>query len=177
MSGSDVVIRPATSADADALARLAARLFEQTFAGENSADDMREYLDRTFSAERQRAELADGDRAVWLAVAEDGAHVGYAMLRRGTRAQGVTGSRPAEVQRIYADRDFHGRGVGRVLMDACLAQASEWKCDELWLGVWERNPRAIAFYQKIGFGVVGRQTFLLGRDVQHDLVMALPLQA
>jgi ribosomal protein S18 acetylase RimI-like enzyme len=77
--------------------------------------------------------------------------------------------------RIYADREWHGRGVAAALMRACVAQARDWRCDVVWLGVWEDNPRAIAFYEKTGFRAVGRQTFLLGSDVQHDLVMSLPL--
>ena len=114
---------------------------------------------------------------MWLAVTADGRNVGYAMLRRGSRAPGVAGSTPAEVQRIYADRTWHGQGVGKALMNACRTQAHAWGCDELWLGVWERNPRAIAFYVKTGFRVVGHQTFMLGRDVQQDLVMSTPLRA
>jgi len=81
-------------------------------------------------------------------------------------------SRSAEIQRIYADRAWHGRGVGETLMRACIDQAREWQCDVIWLGVWERNPRAIAFYEKTGFQRVGRQMFVLGRDVQFDLVMS-----
>ena len=110
-------------------------------------------------------------------IAEDpaGSPIGYAMLRRGALGPGINASDPAEIERIYADRDWHGRGVGPLLMRVCLSQARDWKCDVIWLGVWEKNPRAIAFYEKNGFRAVGRQTFLLGRDVQHDLVMALRL--
>jgi len=173
----DVVIRQATVADAEVLAQLGARLFEQTFGDDNTPENMREYLASAFSVDAQRDELSDVDRAVWLAVGADRTNVGYAILRRGTRASGVTGSRPAEVQRIYADRTWHGHGVGNALMNACRAQATAWNCDELWLGVWERNPRAIAFYVKAGFHVVGHQSFMLGRDVQQDLVMSTPLSA
>ncbi len=170
-----IEIRRIGISEAAVLSELAARLFAQTFGDDNTADDMREYLGSAFSVEALRRELEDDNRVAWLAVAADRTTVGYAMLRRGSRASGVTGMRPAEVQRIYADREWHGHGVGQALMEACRAQAHEWRRDELWLGVWERNPRAIAFYQKQGFRVVGRQTFVLGRDVQQDLVMSMPL--
>jgi len=173
--GTAIAIGRVDVSGAESLARLAARLFVQTFGAENTPDNMRLYLASAFSPEAQRAELSDPDRAIWIAVGETGDAIGYAMLRRGTRAPGITGERPAEVQRIYADLAWHGRGVGHALMSACIAQARAWQCDELWLGVWERNPRAIAFYSKAGFHAVGRQTFMLGRDVQHDLVMAFPL--
>jgi ribosomal protein S18 acetylase RimI-like enzyme len=161
--------------DAAMLAELAARLFQQTFGPMNDPADMRTYVASAFSPAAQGEELADPERVVWIAEDHDGVPIGYAMLRRGGTAPGVDGARTAEIQRIYVDRTWHGRGVGEALMRACLDQSREWRCDVIWLGVWERNPRAIAFYEKTGFRAVGRQTFLLGRDVQYDLVMAQPL--
>jgi GNAT superfamily N-acetyltransferase len=172
MSSSPYILRGATSGDAGLLAALAARLFEQPFGAANDPDDMRFYLARAFSPETQRAELADPDRAVWIAEDSASVPIGFAQLKRGKSGPGVTDSQPAEVERIYADQAWHGRGVGAALMQACVDQARTWHCGVIWLGVWERNPRAIAFYAKAGFTAVGRQTFLLGNDVQHDLVMA-----
>jgi diamine N-acetyltransferase len=168
-------LRRATTADAKLLAELAAKLFEDTFGPDNDPEDMRDYLAGAFSEERQRAELADDSRHVWIALDSLGRAIGYVTMCRDTRTNGVVAERPAEVQRIYADRAWHGRGLGRALMAACVEQARAWNCDVLWLAVWERNPRAIAFYEKTGFRKVGRQTFVLGRDVQHDDVMALSL--
>jgi GNAT superfamily N-acetyltransferase len=166
-------VRTAIVEDAARLAELAARLFEQTFGDANDPDDMRSYLASAFSIEQQRRELGDARRMVWIAEDSAGSPIGYAMLRRGALGPGVSANEAAEIERIYADRDWHGRGVGSALMHACLSQARDWNCDVVWLGVWEKNPRAIAFYEKNGFRAVGRQTFLLGRDVQHDLVMSL----
>src|SRR6516162_1840602 len=170
-----VRVRLATPRDAGLLAELAARLFEQSFGDANDPDDMRSYLANAFSVEKQREELDDTERVVWIAENPAGTPIGYAMLRREGVGPGVDARRPAEIQRIYADRDWHGRGVGPALMNVCVAQAREWECDVIWLGVWEENPRAIAFYEKAGFRKVGRQTFLLGHDVQYDFVMALTL--
>jgi diamine N-acetyltransferase len=155
-------LRRATSDDARMLAEFAARLFEDTFGPDNDPEDMRSYLAGSFSEEKQRGEVEDPAGAVFLAVGPADQTIGY---------DGVDGERPAEVNRIYADRAWHGRGVGVALMKACVEQARAWGCDALWLAVWERNPRAIAFYEKSGFRKVGRQTFLLGHDVQHDDVM------
>jgi len=167
-----VTLRRATPSDAPALSTLAARLFEQTYEAANRPDDMRDYLAAAFSADAQRNELAHAERVVWIAEDATAAPIGYAALRRGSAASGVGGARPAEIERIYADRAWHGRGVGDTLMRACVEQARAWSCDVIWLGVWERNPRAIAFYGKNGFRVVGQQAFRLGRDVQNDIVMA-----
>jgi diamine N-acetyltransferase len=171
-----VEIRRAVATDADArlLADLGARLFADAFGTMNGPDDLRVYLANTYSPDRQLAELRDESRAVWIAESR-GEPVGYAMLRRDSRSSCVDAQRPVEVQRIYADRSWHGRGVGRALFDACVEQAHAWECDVVWLGVWERNPRAIAFYEKWGFRRVGEQRFLVGTDSQHDQVMALRL--
>jgi uncharacterized protein (DUF1697 family)/ribosomal protein S18 acetylase RimI-like enzyme len=104
----------------------------------------------------------------------DGAAVGYARLRYGPAPACVPGARPVEIVRLYADRPCIGRGVGAALMTRCLYEAAARECGVVWLDVWERNPRAIAFYAKWGFEVVGEQDFLLGDDVQHDLLMARP---
>ena len=168
-------LRRGTVADASLLAELAARMFEETFGPDNDPEDMRLYLDGAFSVERQTQELADANSMVWIAEDASGKPIGYALLWRGSRSDGVDAARPAEIQRIYADRRWHGRGLGRALMSACLDQARAWRCDVLWLAVWQRNPRAIAFYEKEGFVKVGVKTFTLGRDLQHDDVMARSL--
>lgn len=160
-------IRIATKRDAATLSELASRLFEQTFGPANTPEDMRAYLDDTFRPELQEAELSDPDRVVFL-VEEADAPIGYASLRR-------EGSDSAEIERIYVDRSLHGRNVGAQLMDACIEQARVWGCASIWLAVWERNPRAIAFYEKSGFVKTGVKDFRLGSDVQHDHVMSRQL--
>jgi len=168
-------IRRATEADAALLSQLATRLFEETFGPRNDPADMRAYVADAFSVEAEREALTDADRAVWIAANDRQEALGYATLRRGSTADGVVAMRPAEVQRIYVDQRRHGQGVGYALMRKCVDFAKLWHCDVIWLGVWERNPRAIAFYEKFGFRVVGRQSFRLGSDLQQDLVMACPL--
>jgi GNAT superfamily N-acetyltransferase len=175
MSGrSDVVLRRATSDDAATLAALGARLFRQAFGADNDPEDMRLFLERTFAPSTQLAELADAGRVAWIAEIA-GEPVGYATLRRGSHSPCVSARSPAEVQRIYADLPWHGRGVGAALMQACIEEARASGCDAVWLGVWERNPRGIAFYEKWGFRRVGEQRFLVGTDSQRDHVMALTL--
>jgi len=45
----------------------------------------------------------------------------------------------------------------------------------MWLGVWEENHRAHAFYRKHGYAVVGEHVFMLGADAQRDLILAKAL--
>ena len=167
-----ITIRPATIEDAALLAEIGARLFDQTFRAQNTPEDMESFLASTYSPALQRTELSDPDRATVLAFDGAGAAIGFAMTRRGTRSNGVDAERPVEVQRIYVDRDSHGSGIGAALMNSCVEQARAWNADVLWLGVWQENPRAIAFYRRQGFEVVGVQEFTVGSDLQHDFVMA-----
>jgi GNAT superfamily N-acetyltransferase len=171
---SRVLLRRATVTDDDLLAQLSGRLFEQSFGPDNDPEDVREHIEHALMVDSREA-VSDAERRVWIAEDESGAPIGYTVVRRGSTAAGVTGERTAEVQRFYVDQAWHGRGVAQALMRRCVDQAREWNADVLWLGVWERNPRAIAFYEKSGFRIVGHQTFVLGRDVQQDYVMSRPL--
>jgi len=167
----DPVIRHATNGDAALLARFGAELFARAFGAQNDPNDLRTYLATAFSPAAQQAELADINRATWIAESPDGAPAGYAMVKRGAGSAAVTANHPAEVQRFYVAPSFQGRGLAQNLMSMCVEQAHEWSCDALWLGVWELNPRAIAFYEKCGFRKVGRQYFMVGSDRQRDYVM------
>lgn len=170
-------LRRARPEDAALLAALGARLFSETFGAENRPDDMRAYLAEAFSVEALRRVLADDARATWIAEDEHQAPIGYVTMRRGSTADGITSDKPAEVERIYVDQTWHGRRVGDLLLQTCIDHAtSDWGADVLWLGVWEKNPRAIRFYEKSGFRAVGHQSFVLGTDVQRDLVMARALR-
>lgn len=176
----DFAFRGASPDDAGLLARAAAGFFTDTFGAANRPEDMAAYLATAFSEERQRTELADSANRVLLALDADGELAGYAHLRFGAHPSTCPlpngdGARPAEIVRLYAGRQWHGRGLGAQLMDACLAISRECGADIIWLGVWEHNARAIAFYRKRGFQVIGEQSFLLGADRQRDLVMAAQL--
>jgi ribosomal protein S18 acetylase RimI-like enzyme len=105
----------------------------------------------------------------------DGALTGYAQLRLSRSPACVTAARPLELWRFYVARAWHGRGVAQELMAGAVAAARGRGAASLWLGVWERNRRAQAFYKKSGFVDVGSQTFLVGTDEQTDRVMELIL--
>ena len=174
LDAGDLRVRLGTLADAGALARVAASMFRDTFGPANKPEDLEAYLASAFTEEKQRAELSEPSSRIWLAHDSEGI-AGYAHVRLGAPLppqSTITSTKAAEIARIYAQQRWQGRGVGAVLMRFCITAAQGWGADVLWLGVWERNPRAIAFYEKQGFGVVGEQPFHLGADLQRDLVMA-----
>jgi diamine N-acetyltransferase len=170
MKNSSIYIRTANSSDAILLSEFGAKTFSDSFAADNRAEDMQAYLAAAFSPEKQAEEVAD-PASLFLIAEIEGVTAGYARLLEGSYPEVVTGSRPIELVRIYAGKEWIGHGVGAALMEACLQEASQRGCDMIWLGVWERNERALAFYRKWGFQAVGKQTFLLGSDLQTDVVM------
>ncbi|HET6351577.1 MAG TPA: GNAT family N-acetyltransferase [Coriobacteriia bacterium] len=176
MESADISIRKATADDAAVLAELGARTFRETFGPDNTQADMDAYLAGAFSEAIQSRELAEPG-TIFLIAAVEGAPVGYAKLRLGAAPPCIAGTSPIEIVRFYSDRPWIGHGVGSALMHACLSHAVTRHCDVVWLDVWERNDHAIGFYERKGFSVVGEQEFVLGTDVQHDLLMARRLQA
>ena len=166
-----MIIRRAIASDAAALAELAARTFSDTFAAQNRAEDIEAYLTKTYGEAQQLREIEDPS-IVTLVVEDDGALVAFAQLRGSHAEHG-----DVELARLYVDRDQHGRGIAQSLMNASIDAARELGGATLWLGVWERNARAIRFYEKCGFRDVGSQPFLLGSDLQTDRVMTFVISA
>lgn len=167
-------IRRATASDAALVAELGRRTFTDTFASDNTPEDMAAFLAATFGPELQRRETEDPAVAVLLAE-RAGSPVAYAMLREGEAPEGVTGPAPIELARFYVDRSGHGQGIAARLMACVLETAAARGARTLWLGVWERNARAIAFYRKQGFEDVGSHAFVLGSDIQTDRLMQRPI--
>jgi diamine N-acetyltransferase len=175
MSVTDWHIRTATPADAAALAAFAERTFREAFAADNNAADMDVYCLQAFSEATQRAELADPVIETLLVHEHDGALVAYAQLRQSPVPPEVTGPAPIELVRFYVDRTRHGSGVALRLMSEVVNAARARGAGTLWLGAWEKNFRAVAFYRKVGFVDVGAHDFMLGTDRQTDRLMARPV--
>ena len=164
-------IRRAISADAAALSEFGARTFFETFAADNTPEDMARHLASAWNPELQRAEIEDPQLDTLLAVDGDGRFAGFAQLQAGRAPACAVTRSPVELKRFYVDKPWHGQGVARELMAAVEQTARARGARELWLGVWERNQRAQAFYAKSGFRPVGTQIFVVGSDPQTDQVM------
>lgn len=160
--------------DALPLAQLAEHTFRETFASTNTPEDMDAHCRATYSDTLQAEEITHPQMATLLCE-EHGNLVGFAQVRWHRVHHGVVALAPGEVQRLYVERDWHGRGIAQALMQAALEVLAEQGCDVVWLGVWEHNPRAIAFYTTFGFVAVSEHTFTVGSDPQRDIVMARPL--
>jgi ribosomal protein S18 acetylase RimI-like enzyme len=171
-----VTIRRGTLADALLLSELGARTFTETFAADNTPEDLSSYLATSFSVAQQTAELED-PVSTFLIAEVDGHAAGYAKLHVGEPEQGVEGANPIELVRLYVLREWLGRGIGEQLMRACIDEAQQAGHETLWLGVWESNARAQAFYRKWSFRDVGEHVFQLGADRQRDILMERSLKS
>jgi len=166
----DLTIRRGTLADAALLSELGVRTFSETFAADNTPEDLAAYTVASFNVPQQTAELED-PASTFLIAEIDGCAAGYAMLRGGEPEKGVDGANPIELVRLYVSREWLGRGIGEQLMRACVDDARHAGHDTIWLGVWERNARAQAFYRKWNFRTIGEHMFQLGSDLQRDILM------
>lgn len=164
-------VRRAELSDAKRLAELAEETFRATFGAANTAADLATYCRNSYGEALQAREIVDPNR-ITLLCEEQGALLGFAQLRWTSTPSCVHAERAGEIQRFYVSEAWQGKGIARELMTASLKAMEQNEFDVVWLGVWEHNPRAIAFYRKFGFVEVGEHVFQLGEDAQRDIVMA-----
>ena len=167
---SNEAIRYAVAEDAAPLAALGARTFADTYAAFNTPENMAAHLAVTFSPERQKDEIEAHGGFILLAQ-HDHELIAYAQAVRGIAPPQVGDAQALEIKRFYVDRAWHGCGVAQRLMTKTIHSAAERGAATVWLTVWNQNPRAIAFYRKVGFRDVGEYPFRLGTDVQTDILM------
>lgn len=163
-------MRVADKGDLDLLRELGIKAFSNTFGPYNTAENMRLYLEKSFSREQLEAEMSD-PAAVFLLAYDGDAVAGYVRLRRKENPEGLNSVNALEIERLYAAPEYIGRQAGRILMEASIHYAMEKGSDTIWLGVWEKNARAIRFYEKHGFEKFGEHVFMLGTDAQTDWLM------
>jgi ribosomal protein S18 acetylase RimI-like enzyme len=128
----------------------------------------------SYGEDLQAAEIANPNMVNLLAEHEQEL-IGFAQLRWGSAPEFVPGNSAGEIQRIYVANYWHGKGIAQALMSAALEELQARGSDVVWLGVWARNPRAVAFYRKIGFIERGEHIFPLGHEPQRDIVMVRAL--
>jgi len=168
-----ISIAKANLTTATRLAALGSQTFNETFAADNKPEDMAAFLAETYGPDIQLAELQQ-PRYTFLLAEMQGELVGFAKLWRDSPL-GLTAGEPAlsrlEVKQLYVVEDWIGTGLGAALMRRILDLAQAENCTAIVLGVWERNERAKAFYQRFGFREVGELAFKLGADIQRDLIL------
>ncbi len=163
-------IKQATIGDAETVAAISGKTFYDTFHEANTAENMQLYLAQHFNLEAITAALSKTTYTYLLAYTDD-VLVGYAKLCESPVPAKLQLTQVIEIANLYATKESIGKGVGKALMQHCITIAVEQKKQAIWLGVWEHNPRAIAFYQQWGFEKFDEHKFILGYDIQNDWLM------
>ena len=170
MSFPNLTIQRATETDLIDLQSISILTFCQAFGQFNTADDMQLYINNCLSIEQLNKEMETAASSFFLAKT-DGETIGYLKLNCGISHQNDLQGQGLEIERIYVVEEYHGTGIGQELYAFAKEKATELPATHLWLGVWEHNPRAIRFYEKLGFEPFGTQQFILGKDIQTDILM------
>jgi diamine N-acetyltransferase len=169
-----IKIKKATLSDIDHLKVIAKQTFFETFADYNAADDMQKYLDDNFNLEKLTSELINQYSEFYFALF-DHKVVGYLKINFSDAQTELKDKDSIEIERIYVLEAFQGKKVGQLLFNAALNIARQKEVNDMWLGVWEKNVKAINFYKKNDFVEFDKHIFKLGNDEQTDLMMRLKL--
>lgn len=169
-----IEIRRVTADDVQTLSEIGRRTFFETFSGGNTEDNMTDYLEERFSAARLSTEIGDENSEFYFAKLDEEV-IGYLKLNKGLAQTEMKNANALEIERIYVLKDFHGKKVGQLLYETAIRSAVQSGVDYVWLGVWERNLRAIEFYKKNGFVAFDKHIFKLGDDEQTDIMMKLDM--
>jgi ribosomal protein S18 acetylase RimI-like enzyme len=170
----EIEIRKVSLSGIDELQSISRQTFSETFADLNTESDMSKYLSENLSIDTLTNELLIPDSEFYIALAENKV-IGYLKLNFGKAQTELKDQNALEIERIYVLKEFHGKKVGQMLYDFALQIATRIKADYVWLGVWEKNFRAISFYRKNGFVEFGKHSFILGNDEQTDIMMKLKI--
>lgn len=169
-----VQLQLASIRDLEAIQKIGKQTFIETFSESNTPENMHKYVEENFNTEQLSKELSDPDSLFYLAF-DNKKVIGYIKLNTGNAQTEMKTGNALEIQRIYVSKQYFGKAVGQLLFNKAIKIAMESRKDFIWLGVWEKNKRAIAFYEKNGFVEFAKHIFKLGEDMQTDLMMKLAL--
>ncbi len=156
--------------DLETLRMFSIKTYRDTFGYANSEENMKEYLEKAFNHDQLSSELQN-PKSVFYFLYGDEALAGYIKVNAYGAQSDINDPQSVELERIYVSKDFQGRGIGEALLQKALELANEMKGNYMWLGVWENNTKAIAFYTKHDFIKVGQHSFFMGDDEQFDHIM------
>jgi len=167
-------IRRLSTNDLNKLQEFSGRTFSETFSSQNTKENMEAYLESSFSMDKLKLELYYKNSQFYFAEL-DTQVIGYLKINFGPPHIETDGQNSLEIERIYVIKEFHGKKVGQLLYNKAIEIAKKKKTDYVWLGVWEKNPKAIRFYKKNGFTKFSEHLFILGNERQTDVLMKLQL--
>lgn len=174
MSQPKIILRSVQDRDFDALLSIAKSTFIATYGAFNTPENMQTYLQTHFSKKALTEQLNDSEVQFFLAEQDD-TTLGYLKVNKGSAQTESDFPNTLEIERIYVLSEFHGKGHGKLLLQKAIDVAKNDHLESVWLGVWDQNPKAIAFYERNGFSTFGVHEFILGDEPQRDYIMKFDL--
>lgn len=171
---SDLIIKEVDLDYIDKIKAISEKTFVATFGSDNTAEDIENYLTEHINTQQVRQELSN-PASLFYAVEVDGNLAAYMKLNLDDAQTEQGYSNSLEIQRLYVLKEYKKQGIGRKLMDKAIEEAESRQMDFVWLGVWEKNTKAIKFYEKSGFVMFDKHVFKLGDDEQTDYLMKYEL--
>ena len=162
--------------DLDDLKRVSIETFSDTFGPLNTAENMEIFLKSNYNERTLAAQLNNQNSFFYFVYNDTEEVMGYLKLNIQNAQSEETFENALEIERIYVRSTFQKHGLGRYLFNFAVTKATSLHKDRIWLGVWESNENALAFYQHLGFQVVGSHDFRLGDDLQTDLIMVTTIK-
>lgn len=170
-----IEIRKCNLEDLSELQKISIETFRDTFKDHNTAEDLQNYLERAYNTEQLRTELLNTDSAFYF-IYYNSELAGYLKININEAQTETNGTDFLEVEKIYIRTDFKGKGIGTALIQKAIELASKYQKNKIWLGVWEQNFAAIAFYERLGFVQTSTHTFFMGDNEQIDFIMTKELK-
>jgi len=167
-----VTIREIGQRDISNLHRFAIDTFVESFAHQNTQDNMDAYIAEHKSFDKLKAEIERPESVFYVAMIEEEI-VGYLKINWGHAQTELQDTFGMEIERIYVSKNQQGKKIGQMLMEKAKEIAIAKNKAFIWLGVWEKNEKAIAFYTKLGFRAFSTHPFFLGSDLQTDIMMRI----
>jgi ribosomal protein S18 acetylase RimI-like enzyme len=170
-----MMIKKCTLEDLQELQNISVETFTETFKEQNSPEHLNAYLEKAYNLNQLEKELANHSSQFFFVLFNEEI-AGYLKVNTDEAQSEAMDNESLEIERIYVKKEFQKHGLGKQLMNKAVEIAEEQKKKRIWLGVWEENENAIAFYQKKGFVQTGSHSFYMGDDEQVDLIMTKTLQ-
>ncbi|MFF5996723.1 GNAT family N-acetyltransferase [Lysinibacillus sp. KU-BSD001] len=160
--------------DVAQLSKLSIDTYVETYCILSTIETVQAHTAKAFTEEALLKELAHPGSTFYFALL-DGEVAGYIKLNTGGAQTDDVGEDALEVERIYIQNQFQGRGLGRQLIEEAIHMARQKGKKRIWLGVWEKNEQAVAFYKKMGFTRQGEHIFMFADEACTDYIMVKEL--
>jgi diamine N-acetyltransferase len=170
-----IKIKKCTLEDSCKLQEISYETFNDTFKDQNSPENMNAYMERAFNLNQLEKELSNSSSQFFFVYFNNGV-AGYLKVNTNEAQSEEMGDESLEIERVYVKKEFQKHGLGKYLLNKAIEMAMERNKQKIWLGVWEKNENAVAFYKKMGFVQTGAHSFYMGDEEQTDFIMTKTLK-